>query len=129
MIECYSVCAYMCEYMHMCVCCLFDRESLSGFGHALETGRAAGERAPHKGPVLILIFNHSINVCFFNNSLYLHQSFLSFPSSSSASQCHFFPHCLLRWKHEWNDLMNGFVLIGGLYQSSSSGIKSTIWSK
>lgn len=55
---------------------LSNRELLSGL--ALKTPlSAAEERAPHRGPVLILIFNHSVNVFSFNNSLCLHQSFLS----------------------------------------------------
>lgn len=47
------------------------------------------QRAPHWGPVLILIFNHSINVFSFSNSLFLQQSF--FLSSASASLYLFFP--------------------------------------
>lgn len=72
----------------------------STYVHALKTPlSAAEERAPHRGPVLILIFNHSVNVFSFNNSLCLHQSFLSPLFHPFASRYLFFSHCLLRWKH------------------------------
>lgn len=108
----YTVWAHAHEYVNACAL------SLEGSYQDLDMLWKLGvqqERALHSGPVLILIFNFSINVFSLNSSLYLHQSLLS--------PLHLFSSLYPKMK------TNGFKWLSGwvcLYRKGCSAIL-TIW--